>query len=104
MDKSFPPIMKKLIKELAKMPGIGPVSAERLAFYIIKAGEEDIKHLLYSIHEAKIKIRFCSVCNNLSEEDKCHICTDTSRNRSLICVVDSPSGVLAMERSGSYKG
>ncbi len=104
MDKSFPPIMKKLVKELAKMPGIGPVSAERLAFYIIKAGEDDVKHLLYSIHEAKKKIRFCSLCNNLSEEERCHICTDSSRANNRVCVVDSPAGVLAMERSGAYRG
>lgn len=104
MIKAFPPALRKLIDEFSKMPGIGVRSAQRLAFHVLQSSKENTELLVRSIKEVKENIKSCSLCNNLSEEDLCAICSDRSRDRLKICVVEEPSGILAMEKSGVYDG
>ena len=96
--------IKRLIGELGKLPGVGEKTATRLATFILRASEEDAKRLAQSILEVKQKIRFCSVCFNLAEGALCEICTDPSRDKSLICVVEEPDSLIAIEESGSFRG
>ena len=104
MIKGFPRPMARLIDEFCKMPGIGVRSAQRLAFYILQSPEGKISSLLRCIREVKENIRFCKECNNLSEKEICSICSDRARDPSKICVVEGPNGVIAMEKSGAYRG
>lgn len=94
----------RLIDELNKLPGIGPKSAARLAFYMLKSPKEQAQALAEAIIEMKERIVFCSVCFNITEEDPCSICQDPSRDRSKICVVEEPLDVIALERTNDYKG
>ncbi|MDQ3928192.1 MAG: recombination mediator RecR [Chloroflexota bacterium] len=94
----------RLIDELNKLPGIGPKSAARLAFYLLKSPKEQTQALAEAILEMKERIVFCSVCFNITEEDPCSICEDLSRDRSKICVVQEPLDVIALERSNGFKG
>jgi recombination protein RecR len=96
--------IKRLIGELGKLPGIGEKTATRLATFILRASEEDARRLAQSILEVKQKIRFCSVCFNLAEGDLCEICTDPSRDKNVICVVEEPDSLIAIEESGSFRG
>jgi recombination protein RecR len=96
--------MNKLIEEFNRMPGIGSRSAQRLTFHILQSSKGDVEALLRSIREVKENVRFCKKCNNLSDEEVCSICSDNLRDSSKICVVESPSGVIAMEKSGVYRG
>jgi recombination protein RecR len=96
--------MNRLIEEFSKMPGIGARSAERLAFHVLKSDKSDAESLADSIREVKENVKFCKKCNNLSDGDLCSICSDGSRDASKICVVESPSSVIAMEKSGAYGG
>ena len=86
------------------MPGIGEKTATRLATFILRAPEEDARTLAQSILEVKQKIRFCSVCFNLAEGSLCEICMDSSRDKNLICVVEEPDSLIAIEESGSFRG
>ena len=104
MIKGLPLPMAKLIDEFNKMPGIGSRSAQRLTFYILQSSSEEIDSFLRHIREVKEDIRFCKKCNNLSEKEICSICSDVVRDASKICVVEGPNGVIAMEKSGIYKG
>ena len=104
MIKGFPSVMAKLIKEFSKMPGVGVRSAERLTFHILKSSEEDVRSLLKYIGQVKENVRFCDQCNNLSENKICSICSDGRREESKLCVVSSPNGVIAMEKTGAYNG
>jgi len=101
---SYARSMQNLIKEFSKMPGIGTKTAERLAFYIIKLSQEDAERLAQSVLKVKSAIRFCKICNNLSEDDICLICQDESRDRALICVVEEPNDVSAIEKVGKFNG
>src|SRR4030042_5220944 len=94
----------RLIQEFHKLPGIGPKSAQRLTYYLLRAPQEEAQALAQAILEVKEKIVFCSVCGNVTDTDPCLICTDSQRDRSLICVVEEPLDILALERSGSYHG
>ena len=96
--------MEKLIEALGKFPGVGPKTAERLAFYIFKAPLEDTNMLVKAIAEVKEKIQYCSVCNNITETNSCEICRNLSRDVSIICVVETPQDILAMEKVRNYKG
>jgi len=96
--------IQRLIKELSKLPGIGEKTATRLATFILRASEEDARKLAESVLEVKQKIRLCSVCFNLAEDNLCEICMDTSRDKSLICVVEEPDSLIAIEESGSFNG
>ena len=96
--------IKRLIKELSRFPGIGEKTAARLANHILRASEEDARRLAESILDVKRKIRFCSVCFNLAEGEICEICADTARNRRVICIVEEPDSLIALEGSGEYQG
>jgi recombination protein RecR len=96
--------MTRLISEFAKMPGIGPRSANRMAFHVLQAPPDEIKDLISTISEVKSRVRFCRECNNLSDSEVCGICSDSSRDRSRIFVVESPGGVINMEKAGVYNG
>jgi recombination protein RecR len=94
----------RLIDELNKLPGIGPKSAARLAFFLLRSPKEQTQALAEAILDMKERIVFCSNCFNITEEDPCSICQDTSRDRSKICVVEEPLDVIAIERTNDYKG
>lgn len=98
------PMFEKLIKQFNRMPGIGYKTARRLAFYVLKLPSEDAEELAATIVELKNKIIECSTCGNITETDPCAICTDPSRDRSLICVVEQPSDVVALEKTNEFKG
>ena len=100
----FPSSMKSLIDELSKMPGIGPKSAQRIAFYILKSSGNDAEALSKAIVKVKNSVRFCKSCNNLSDEELCLICNSASRNRSILCVVEEPNDVATIEKAGEYEG
>jgi recombination protein RecR len=93
-----------LINELTKLPGIGRRTAERLAYFILKEEEGLGKSIASAILEVKRRVRFCEVCGNLTEKDRCGICEDPKRDRRLICVVEEPKDVWALERMGTYRG
>ncbi|MDP2859851.1 MAG: recombination mediator RecR [Bacillota bacterium] len=94
----------RLIEELTKLPGIGPKTAQRLAFWLLKGSNEDARQLAQAIVDAKQKVTYCSVCYNLTDEDPCAICQAPLRDRSMICVVEDPRDVVAMERTRDFKG
>jgi recombination protein RecR len=100
----FPVSMKALIEEFARMPGIGSKSAQRLAFHVLRSGRAEAQSLAAAILKVKESVRFCRVCNNLSDEETCEICRSASRDRSLLCIVEEPNDVATIERSGSYNG
>jgi len=102
--KGFPPSMRELSEHFVRMPGIGSKSAERLAFYILKSPKDTVEAFAKSILKVKASVRFCKTCNNLSDEEVCHICKSTSRNRSLLCIVEEPNDIITIERAGSYDG
>ncbi|MDI6743022.1 MAG: recombination mediator RecR [Smithella sp.] len=102
--KAYAQPIKKLIAELGKLPGIGEKTAARLANYILRSTEDDVRKLAESIVEVKSKIRLCRTCLNLTEEDTCDICRDSSRDREMICVVEDPDALAAIEECGGYKG
>ena len=96
--------MARLVEELAKLPGIGPKTAQRLAFYIISGSRASAEGLAEAIIDVKDKITYCSVCSNLTEEDPCRLCNSAMRDRSMICVVEEPKDVIALERTREFKG
>jgi len=100
----FPSSMKSLIGELSRMPGIGPKSAQRIAFYILRSSINDAEALAKAILKVKNSVRFCKSCNNLSDEELCEICKSSSRSRATLCVVEEPNDVATIEKAGEYKG
>ena len=96
--------MVKLIKELSRLPGIGEKSAERLAYHILRSSREEALKLAQAVRDVKEKVRHCSVCFNMAETDPCHICADAARDRTLVCVVEEPKDLLAVERPGTFRG
>jgi recombination protein RecR len=96
--------IKRLIKEFSRLPGIGEKTAARLATHVLRASDEDARRLSESILDVKRKIRLCSVCFNLAEGEICDVCADTGRNREVICVVEEPDSLIALEESGKYLG
>jgi recombination protein RecR len=96
--------VKKLVEELAKLPGIGPRTAERLALYILKTPPQQANSLARAITEVKEKISYCKVCNNLSQTSLCQICQDQTRDKSIVCVVEQPNDVAAIEKTGVFHG
>jgi recombination protein RecR len=94
----------RLIEEFHKLPGVGPKSAQRLTYYLLRAPQEEAQALAQAILEVKEKITFCSVCQNVTDSDPCLICEDSQRDRSVICVVEEPLDILALERTRSYHG
>ncbi len=104
MSTSYAPPVQRLVTELAKLPGIGQRTAQRLAFHVLRASDEDALGLADAIREVKEKIGLCEVCFNLTDEARCRICQDTRRDHSLICVVEEPGDVIPMERTHEYHG
>lgn len=100
----LPESVTNLIEELAKLPGIGPKSAQRLAFYILKSNDANISRLGESIINIKMGVKSCNICFALSNAENCKICSDSARNRSLICVVETTMDMLAIEKTCEYKG
>ena len=100
----YPPPVQDLIAKLAKLPGIGKRSAERIALHLLKAGPEVSRQLAQAIGEANSKIRNCSRCGGYTEQDPCAICTDSRRDSALMCVVEGPNDILSLERTGAYRG
>jgi recombination protein RecR len=100
----YPPPLENLIRNLAKLPGIGQKSATRVALHILEHPKELAENLSRSLLEVKDKIRFCSVCFNFTDEDPCSICRDESRANGILCVVEGPGDQLAIEESGVFKG
>ena len=96
--------VSRLIDELSRLPGIGPKSASRLTFYLLRAPREQAFGLAEAILEVKDRIILCSRCFNITETDPCNLCSDETRDRSAICVVEEPLDVLALERTGEYRG
>jgi recombination protein RecR len=103
-DASYAPPVRRLMTELAKLPGVGHRTAQRLAFHILRAPPEEAGALAEAIVEVKQKIRLCELCFNLTDESRCRICADTRRDHGLICVVEEPGDVIPMERTHEYHG
>ena len=97
-------IVENLITQLSKLPGIGRKTAQRLAFFILTMPSEEARGIAAAIVDIKDKARFCSVCFNITDTDPCNICSDPSRDKKRICVVEEPSNILAVERTGIFKG
>ncbi|WP_456078284.1 recombination mediator RecR [Mogibacterium diversum] len=102
--RQYPKPLNKLINELSKLPGIGGKTAQRLAFHILALEESEATALANSIVNAKRSLHYCSVCGNLTDTDPCEICSDESRDRTKVCVVETPQDVIAMERIREFKG
>ncbi|ADI15485.1 recombination mediator RecR [Truepera radiovictrix] len=100
----YPPALTQLIRELGRLPGIGPKSAQRLAFYLFNQPEEDVKSLAEALLNAKGNLRQCERCFNITDQEVCSVCRDPGREQGLICVVEAPADLLAIERSGEYSG
>jgi recombination protein RecR len=104
VSTSYAPPVQRLITELSKLPGIGNRTAQRLAFHILRASQEDGAALASAVLEVKEKIGLCEVCFNLTDEPRCRICSDPRRDHGVICVVEEPSDVIPMERMHEYDG
>ena len=98
------PAVENLVTQLTKLPGIGRRTAQRLTFHLLTARPEDALELSRAIEEVKSRVRFCTVCGNLTEEELCPICADERRDRSVICVVEQPVDVVSLERTHEYRG
>jgi recombination protein RecR len=96
--------MARLIDELKKLPGVGSKSAQRLAFHILRSSAEDADELASAIHDVKASLRLCSVCNNITDIDPCTYCASATRNQRLICVVEEPTNIAAVEKTRHYNG
>jgi recombination protein RecR len=96
--------VQDLIDELGRLPGIGPKSAQRIAFHLLKVSKEDAQRLAGAIAAAKERVRWCTRCYNISEDDECSICADPRRDPTLLCVVEEPRDLVAVEKTGDFKG
>ena len=96
--------MARLIDELKKLPGIGSKSAQRLAFYILRSSDEDAEALAAAVRDVKAHLRLCSICNNITDVDPCSYCSSPTRNQRLVCVVEEPTNIAAIEKTRQYNG
>ena len=96
--------MARLIEELRKLPGIGNKSAQRLAFHILRSDDQDAEALSTAIREVKERLRLCSICNNITDVDPCVYCTSATRNQRLVCVVEEPTNIAAIEKTKHFNG
>jgi recombination protein RecR len=101
---SLPDPLVRLIEQLQRLPGIGPKSAQRLAFHILKNTRDDAERLVDAVREVKERVTYCSVCSNITERDPCAFCTSGDRDRQIICVVEEPQNVGAIEKTREFKG
>ncbi len=100
----YPLALTQLIRELGRLPGIGPKSAQRLAFHLFNRPDDEVRGLAEALLNAKSSLRQCEVCFNITDTERCGVCTDVQREQGLICVVEEPADLLAIERSGEYGG
>jgi recombination protein RecR len=96
--------IQDLIDELGRLPGIGPKSAQRIAFHVLSADPTDVKRLAVALHRVKEQVRFCTTCFNVAEAQQCRICRDPRRGDDVLCVVEEPKDVVAIERTGEFRG
>ena len=96
--------VQDLIDELGRLPGVGPKSAQRIAFHLLQADSDDVTRLVTALTEVKARVRFCEECGNVSEAEKCRICADPRRDQTAICVVEEPKDVVAIERTREFRG
>ncbi|AZT99966.1 recombination mediator RecR [Brevibacterium linens] len=104
MSAVYEGALQDLVEEFGKLPGIGPKSAQRLAFHILQTDSQDVNALAQALTDVKKRVRFCEICGNVSEEAECTVCQDPRRDRSMICVVEEPKDVVAIERTREYRG
>jgi len=104
MPSPYTPPVQTLIDELGKLPGIGPRSAQRLALHLIKSPLEDVEKLSQALVSARVRVRFCERCFNLSDDELCGICSDTRRDSSIVCVVEESRDIVAIEKTGEFRG
>lgn len=97
-------VVQELIDELSRLPGVGPKSAQRIAFYLLQTDDDQAIKLSNVLREVKERVRFCEICGNVSEEERCNICRDARRNQTMICVVEESKDVQAIERTREYRG
>lgn len=95
--------VQSLIDELGRLPGVGPKSAQRIAFHLLEADDDEVNHLVEALQAVKAKVQFCTVCGNIAEGDLCRICADLRRVESTICVVEEAKDIVAIERSREYR-
>lgn len=103
-NAAVPPSVTKLIESLSELPGVGPKTASRLAFYLLRGKSELAIRLADALHELVERTKFCSICHNVTEEDPCPVCSDELRDKELVCVIEEPMDLLALERTNQYKG
>jgi recombination protein RecR len=96
--------IQRLVQQLARLPGLGEKTATRLAFHMLRAPKQQVRDLAQALVDAVDRVRLCSLCANVTEDDPCGLCTDTRRDADLVCVVASPSDLIAIERGGHYRG
>jgi recombination protein RecR len=101
---ALPDPLLRLIEELQRLPGIGPKGAQRLAFHLLKTPREDVDRLADAMRDVKERVTYCSVCNNITDADPCAFCRSDSRDRHVICVVEEPQNVTAIEKTREFKG
>ncbi len=101
---NFAEPMTRLIDELKKLPGVGSKSAQRLAFHILRSSEDDAEALAAAVRDVKAKLRLCSVCNNITDVDPCVYCSNPTRNQRLVCVVEGPTNIAAIEKTRHFNG
>lgn len=104
MAGSYTVPVQTLIDQLGRLPGIGPKSAQRIAFHLLKLPKEDVERLSHALTDAKERVRFCSVCFNFAEDDLCPVCADPRRDPSVVCVVEESRDIIALERTGEFRG
>jgi recombination protein RecR len=97
-------VVQDLIDELGRLPGVGPKGAQRIAFHLLQADEPDVRRLAEVLIEVKARVKFCSICFNVSEDDQCRICRDPRRDQTILCVVEEYKDVVAIERTREFKG
>ncbi len=97
-------VVQDLIDELGRLPGVGPKSAQRIAFHLLQSDEPDVRRLADVLIEVKARVKFCSICFNISEDDQCRICRDPRRDQTVLCVVEEYKDVVAIERTREFKG
>jgi recombination protein RecR len=97
-------VVQDLIDELGRLPGVGPKSAQRIAFHLLQADPADVRRLVDALTEVKEKVRFCSTCGNVSQDEQCRICRDPRRDLTVLCVVEEPKDVVAIEKTREFKG
>ena len=100
----FSPAVENLVAQLTRLPGVGTRTAHRLAFHLLRVPKDEAEALAAAIGDVKEKVRFCSECGNLTEEERCDICRDERRDRALVCVVEQPADLISVERTHEYRG